>query len=128
MRYLLDTHTFLWWILDDPRLSPRADAIVRDPNNEIWFSAASAWEIAIKAGLGRITFDDDPVELVPKQIAANGFRNLPIESEHALRASRLVPLHRDPFDRMLVAQAMTEKMILLTADEMIARYGVETIW
>ena len=66
MRYLLDTHAFLWWIVDDPRLSAPAAAIIRDPGNEIWFSAASAWEIAIKARLGRITFEDDPVEFIPQ--------------------------------------------------------------
>ncbi|TAK28764.1 MAG: type II toxin-antitoxin system VapC family toxin [Chloroflexota bacterium] len=128
MRYLLDTHTFLWWIVDDPRLSPRVSAIIQDPNNEIWFSAASAWEIAIKAKLGRIKFEDDPVELIPQQVTANGFRNLPIQSDHALHVSRLALLHRDPFDRVLAAQALVEKMMLLTADQMMARYGVQVVW
>lgn len=103
MRYLLDTHTFLWWIVDDPRLSSRSRAIIKEPNNEIYFSAASAWEIAIKAQLGRITFEDDPAAFIPQQIAANGFMNLPIRSEHALHVSTLPLLHRDPFDRILVA-------------------------
>lgn len=128
MRYLLDTHTFLWWIVDDPQLSPRAGAIIRDPSNEIWFSATSAWEIAIKAQLGRITFEDDPVEFIPQQVAANGFRHLPIQSDHALHVSRLALLHRDPFDRMLVAQALIERMVLLTADQTIAKYDVQVVW
>lgn len=128
MRYLLDTHTFLWWIVDDLRLSSRARAIIQDPGNEIWFSAASAWEMAIKAQLGRITFEDDLVAFVPQQVAANGFKNLPIQSEHALRVSRLPLLHRDPFDRILVAQALTERMPLLTGDQTIASYDVEVVW
>ena len=128
MRYLLDTHAFLWWIVDDPRLSAPAAAIIRDPGNEIWFSAASAWEIAIKARLGRITFEDDPVEFIPQQVAAGGFRDLPIRSDHALHASRLAPLHRDPFDRILAAQALVEKMALLTADQRMPRYGVQVVW
>ncbi|HEX9017473.1 MAG TPA: type II toxin-antitoxin system VapC family toxin, partial [Chloroflexota bacterium] len=78
MRYLLDTHAFLWWILDDPRLSTRAISVMRDPDNEILFSAASAWEIAIKAQLGRISFETDPADLIPRQIAANGFTSLPV--------------------------------------------------
>ena len=128
VRCLLDTHTFLWWIVDDPRLSARASALIRDPSNEIWFSAASAWEIAIKAQLGRITFEDDLVEFIPRQVAVNGFRNLPIQSDHALHVSRLALLHRDPFDRMLAAQALVEKMVLLTADQTLSRYGVQVIW
>lgn len=128
MPYLLDTQTFLWWIVDDPRLSARAAAIIRDPNSEIWFSAASAWEIAIKAQLGRITFEDDPVEFIPRQVVANGFRNLPIQSDHALHVLKLPLLHRDPFDRMLAAQALVEKMVLLTADQTMPAYGVQVIW
>lgn len=128
MRYLLDTHAFLWWIVDDLRLSSRTRAIIQDPSNEIWFSAASAWEIAIKAQLGRISFEDDLVAFIPQQVAANGFKNLPVHCEHALRVSRLPLLHRDPFDRILVAQALTERMPLLTDDQIVASYDVEVVW
>lgn len=128
MRYLLDTHAFLWWILADPRISPRAAAIIQDHANEIWFSAASAWEIAIKAQLGRITFEDDLVECIPRQVVANGFKHLPIQAKHALQVARLPPLHRDPFDRMLVAQALVEQMVLLSADQAIAKYDVTVVW
>ncbi len=128
MRYLLDTHAFLWWILDDPRLSRRAGAIIRDPDNEVLFSAASAWEIAIKAQLGRITFEDDLAELIPHQVAANGFVSLAVTTDHALQVSALPMLHRDPFDRMLVAQAQREKVALLSADPAVAQYAVETLW
>ena len=128
MRYLLDTHAFLWWVLDDPRLSRAAADAIRDPANEILFSAASAWEIAIKAHLGRIAFEDDLAEFIPRQMVANGFMNLPITIDHALQVARLPLLHRDPFDRMLVAQAQREKTVLLTADPAIAQYGVDVIW
>ncbi|MDO8672015.1 MAG: type II toxin-antitoxin system VapC family toxin [Dehalococcoidia bacterium] len=128
MRYLLDTHAFLWWIMADPRLSTRAMEIVRDAGNEIWFSAASAWEIAIKARLGRITFAEDPVSFIPRQIAANGFKNLVVENEHALFVCALPLLHRDPFDRLLIAQASVEKMMLLTADRAFAMYDVPVVW
>lgn len=128
MRYLLDTHAFLWWILDDPRLSRRAAAIIADAGNEILFSAASAWEIVIKAQFGRIAFEDNIVEFIPRQVSANGFRNLPVHSEHALHVSKLPLLHRDPFDRMLVAQAQIEKVPLLTADQAVAQYQIEVVW
>lgn len=128
MRYLLDTHAFLWWILDDPRLSTRAISVMRDPDNEILFSAASAWEIAIKAQLGRISFETDPADLIPRQIAANGFTSLPVSVDHALMVSALPAIHRDPFDRMLVAQAQREKAVLLSADPAIGRYPVEIVW
>ncbi|MBI4320540.1 MAG: type II toxin-antitoxin system VapC family toxin [Chloroflexi bacterium] len=128
MRYLLDTHAFLWWVLDDARLSPHAGATIRDPGNEIWFSAASAWEIATKAQLGRIAFERDPVQFIPQQVAANGFRSLAIQSDHALHVSKLPLYHRDPSDRILVAQAFIEEMILLTADPTLAQYGVQVLW
>ena len=128
MRCLLDTHTFLWWVVDDPRLSTTAAAAIRDPANEILFSAASAWEIAIKAHLGRIRFEDDLVEFIPRQVAANGFMNLPITTDHALQVSRLPLLHRDPFDRMLIAQAQREKTALISADPAITQYSVDVIW
>lgn len=128
MRYLLDTHTFLWWILDDPRLSSQVRAIIQEPEHEILFSAASAWEIAIKAQLGRIDLQEDPTEFIPQQITANGFSIVPIELPHAVQIFRLPLLHRDPFDRILIAQAQVEHLPLLTADPAIARYPVSVIW
>lgn len=128
MRYLLDTHTFLWWITDDERLSPKARDLMRDRRNVLYLSAASAWEIAIKASLGRLEFSGDPEKMVPEQMALNAIEALPIQITHALRVHRLPPHHRDPFDRMLVAQSQLEDLPLLTDDAQIRKYQVEVAW
>lgn len=104
MRALLDTHAFLWWIMADPRLSATARRILEDGATQIMFSAASGWEIAIKTRLGKLTIVDDPRRYVSEQIARNGFDVLPITLAHALHVWTLPDHHRDPFDRMLVAQ------------------------
>lgn len=127
MRYLLDTHTFLWWITGDSRLSPRVGAIVENPDNEILLSVVSAWEISIKVGLGRLKLPGFP-DLIPQQLVANGFVALPVAVPHALEVSKVPLLHRDPFDRMLVAQAWVEDLPVLTADQAIAQYDVSVIW
>ena len=98
MRYLLDTHTFLWWIVDDPQLSSKVKALLRDAQNEIFFSAASAWEISIKAQLGRIMVHGDPADIIPQQIADNGFATLPISVRHALHVFKLASIRCDPFE------------------------------
>src|SRR6185437_4026635 len=118
MRHLLDTHTFVWWINDDRQLSPRVRQIIGSPEHELLFSAASAWELAIKAQLGRIDLPSDLSEFIRRQLAVNGFVALPITVEHALRVAGLPPLHRDPFDRLLIAQALLEDVPLLTADRL----------
>jgi PIN domain nuclease of toxin-antitoxin system len=128
MNVLLDTHAFLWWIADDPRLSQTARDAISDPDNEILVSAASAWEIAIKVGIGRLTVPAPAKRFVPSQVQRNGFVALPIQFEHALGAEGLPRHHKDPFDRMLVAQARAEKLILVTDDPLIQRYNVETLW
>ena len=128
MRYLLDTHTFLWWITDDSRLSVHVREIIRDPSNEILFSVASAWEITIKAQLGRFELPTDPASLIQEQLAANGFATLPIDLHHALSVAKLPLFHRDPFDRMLVAQALADQIPLLTADPAISQYDISVIW
>jgi PIN domain nuclease of toxin-antitoxin system len=128
MRYLLDTHTFLWWITDDRQLSSVVRQIIAAPEHEILFSAASAWEAAIKAQLGRISLPNDPTEFVRRQISINGFVPLPITMEHALGVASLPPLHRDPFDRLLIAQALLEDVPLLTADHLITQYPVHVVW
>lgn len=128
MPYLLDTHTFLWWTTGDLRLSPRVRAIVQQPGNEIFLSTVSIWEISIKAQLRRLEFDYDPTVVIPQPIAAYGLAVLPIEVRQALQVYRLPLLHRDPFDRLLVAQAMIEDLPLLTADPSIAQYQVSVIW
>jgi PIN domain nuclease of toxin-antitoxin system len=128
MRYLLDTHTFLWWITDDERLSSRARDLIRDRRNTLYLSAASAWEIAIKASLGRLEFAGDPEKMVPEQMALNAIEALPIQIAHALRVHVLPPHHRDPFDRLLVAQSQLEDLPLITDDVEIPRYPVEVAW
>lgn len=128
MRLLLDTHAFLWWITDDARLSDRARRSIADQRNAVFFSAASGWEIVLKAGLGRLTFLQDPERLIPEHVAANAFEVLPVHLHHALRIHSLPPLHRDPFDRVLVAQALSEQMVLVSGDPHIAQYAVEVVW
>ncbi len=128
MRLLLDTHAFLWWITDDKRLSRSARDLIADGANEVFFSAASAWEIVIKARLGRVVLPEEPERFIAEQITANAFQVLPVHLHHALKVHGLPDLHRDPFDRMLVAQAMGEEMALLSGDPQIARYPVDVVW
>lgn len=122
-RILLDTHVLLWWLSDDPRLGSEARRLVGDAANSIHVSAASTWEIAIKQGAGKVTSPDDLDGIVDRE----GFEKLPISLYHGQQAGRLPLLHRDPFDRMLIAQAQAEGLDILTADEQIPRYGVHTI-
>lgn len=128
MRVLLDTHTFLWWITDDPRLSPHARKIIGDGENALFFSAASGWEVAIKARLGRLRLPDALERFIPEQLALNAIESLPVQMSHALRVHALPDYHRDPFDLLLVAQAQLEGLPILTEDAQIARYQVKTIW
>ena len=121
MKALLDTHAFLWWIADDPRLSSRVRKIIGDGENGLYLSAASGWEMAIKVGLGRLALPE-PERFIPEQMANNAIFPLPIRMSHALRVHSLPGHHRDPFDRMLVAQAQLEGLPILTADPRIAQY------
>ena len=128
MKILLDTHAFLWWITDSPKLSARAGAVIRDGRNTLFLSAACGWEIAIKTQLGRLHLPQRPERFIPDQLARNGMESLPISITHALHVANLPALHRDPFDRMLVSQAQVERLPILTADPFIAHYRIETIW
>jgi len=128
MKALLDTHTFLWWITDDPRLSPQVSEIISNGENELFISSASGWEIAIKAKLGRLQIPDDVERFISEQMAINAINSLPVQMSHALRVYRLPAHHRDGFDHLLIAQAQLENMPILTADSQIARYPVKTIW
>lgn len=120
MRILLDTHIFVWWLANDRKLPKAADPLILDPSNEIHVSAASVWEIAIKSGLGQI--EVDPL-LVVAAIPESGFKELSITAQHAIEVRALPQHHRDPFDRMLVAQSRVEPMHLLTHDKQLAAYG-----
>ncbi len=128
MRILLDTHAFLWWVTDDEQLSRRARRLIGDGRNEIFFSAASAWEIAIKSSLGRVTLPDDAERYIPAQLEQNAFGILPVQLRHAVRVTTLPDVHRDPFDRMLVAQALVEELAILSGDVRLAGYSVRVLW
>ena len=129
MRVLLDTHAFLWWITDDPRLSANARQIISNGTNELFLSAPSAWEIAIKAGLGRLRFKENNLErFIAGQLTLNTINSLSININHALRVNILDPHHRDPFDRLLVAQAQLEVLPILTSDPLFKLYSVTVLW
>jgi PIN domain nuclease of toxin-antitoxin system len=128
VKALLDAHAFIWWVLDMPNLSESCREILADGDNDLLLSAASCYEIAYKAAQGRLTLPEAPEEYIRSRLVANGFGSLPIEVSHALRAATLPVIHRDPFDRMLIAQAQIEGLPILTADPAISRYDVETIW
>lgn len=121
MKLLLDTHLLLWAAGLPDRLPADARALLAEPENELLFSPASLWEVAIKRGLGRADFQVDP-RLLRRGLLDNNYRELPISSDHAVAVDSLPPLHKDPFDRMLVAQATAEGVLLLTTDAMVARY------
>lgn len=128
MKALLDTHAFLWWISDDPRLSAPIRELVGNGESKLFLSAASGWEIAIKMRLGRLEVHGDPEQFILEQLALNDIAVLPVSISHALRTVALPGHHRDPFDRMLVAQSQIERLPIVTADPLIARYAVEVIW
>ena len=121
MKLLLDTHLLLWAAGAPDRLPGAARALIEDPDNALIFSVASLWEIAIRRGLGRDDFKVDP-RLLRRGLLDNGYDELPITSEHVVSVESLPPLHRDPFDRLLIAQATAEGVTLLTADARIAGY------
>jgi len=128
MRYLLDTHTFLWWNMDDEQLSALAKDLIADSQNEIFLSAASAWEIAIKTARGRLTLPEDPTRYVSNRLHLHGFQALPIQIHHAVQVYQLPTHHADPFDRLLIAQSQMEAMPLISIDPDIRKYNVEVIW
>lgn len=121
MKLLLDTHLLLWAAGTPERLSAATRTLIEAPENELFYSAASLWEIAIKRGLGRTDFQVD-ARVLRRGLRDNAYSELPISSEHALAIDSLPLIHKDPFDRILIAQAMVEGIILLTADALVARY------
>ena len=128
MRLLLDTSTFLWVINDAPELSSQARELFVDPENETYLSSVSAWEIAIKYGLGRLPLPEPPDRFIPAQRKQHGIDPLALDEEAALHLSRLPQLHKDPFDRMLVCQAIVHHLFILTSDDLVTQYPVRTIW
>ena len=128
MKILLDTHAFLWWILDLPRLSIRARSAIEDKSNIILFSAAGAWEIVIKSQLGKITLPDASDVFIIEQMIVNAFEPLAISIEHVIQLRALPVHHRDPFDRIMIAQCQAENLLFLTSDPLIKQYSVNTLW
>jgi PIN domain nuclease of toxin-antitoxin system len=127
VRVLLDTSTVLWLAEESPRLSPLAKTVVESADNEVLYSIASVWEIAIKVSLGRLRIGTDLAGFV-RDLERHRFTRLPLEVAHTSRVIGLPWIHRDPFDRMLVAQAQVEGLVLVTNDGKIAAYDVETLW
>ena len=128
MNLLLDTHAFLWWVAASGELSRKAKSAIGSARNECFVSVASGWEIAIKVSLGKLRIDGALDRFLPEQLAANGFRALAIDLKHAARVATLPFHHRDAFDRLLVAQALEEDLAIVTADPVIAKYGVRRVW
>lgn len=126
MNLLLDTHLLLWAASEPQRLSKKVRAMLIDPGNRLIFSSASLWEIGIKCGIGRPDFTIDPRRLW-RMLLASDYQELFVTGEHALTAGELPPLHKDPFDRILVAQARCESLLLLTVDKAVAKYGAAVL-
>ncbi len=128
MKCLLDTNVFLWGLSAEHKLNSSAQEILKASSSELYFSAAGSWEIAIKFALGSLPLPKAPSEYIPYALRVWAVRALDITHEHALRAGELPAHHRDPFDRMLIAQAIAEKMTLLTADRVFQKYKVDMIF
>ena len=128
MKLLLDTCTFLWIVSGAPELSDRARALFADPENDAYLSTVSDWEMALKHAIGRLPMPEPPARFVPAQRKAHGIESLPLDEEAALHLDRLPALHQDPFDRMLVCQAIGHGLAIVTPDRLIAQYPVRIVW
>jgi PIN domain nuclease of toxin-antitoxin system len=128
VRVLLDTCTFLWIVTDAPEFSDRAREIFQDPDHLVYLSAISTWEIAVKYSLGRLPLPESPETYVPRLRQKHGVEALPLDEEATLHLIRLPALHRDPFDRMMICQAIVGGMVILTPDEAITQYPVRSLW
>ncbi|MDP2804649.1 MAG: type II toxin-antitoxin system VapC family toxin [Gallionellaceae bacterium] len=128
MKLLLDTHVFLWWVSDAPELSDAARAAISDPGNTCYLSLASCWELSIKSSIGKLKLKKPVERFISEQMQKNGFLLLNIELRHVAKVESLELHHRDPFDRLLVTQAKTERMTLVTADAVLSDYGIRCIW
>lgn len=128
MALLLDTHTYLWFVTGDPRLSPTAAARIRNPDERALVSVVTAWEIVIKVGTGKLVLDSPVEEMWSRSILANNFEPLEVTARHVFAVSPLPQHHRDPFDRLLIAQAIAEGLPIVSADVVFDAYPVERIW
>jgi PIN domain nuclease of toxin-antitoxin system len=128
MRYLLDTTVFVWSLKEPEKLNKSALGVLEDNGQEVFLSAVSSWEIVIKAAIGKLTLPKDPAQLLAETLTKFAIQPLSITHAHSLAVGELTLYHRDPFDRMLVAQARSENMVLMTADMVMEKYPVETLW
>jgi PIN domain nuclease of toxin-antitoxin system len=128
MRLLLDTHTIIWWILDSPQLSPTARLALTDFENSVFVSASSAWEITTKYRIGKLPQAEPFVHAFSESIRKQGFRELPVSMDHAARAGLLSGQHRDPFDRILIAQALAESLLIISNEKLFDSFGVQRLW
>jgi PIN domain nuclease of toxin-antitoxin system len=128
LRLLLDTCTFLWILADAPELSFEALDLFTEPENEVYLSSVSTWEIAVKHGLGRLPLPQPLMEFIPSMRASHGIEPLSLDEESTLYVSRLPPYHKDPFDRMLICQAIVHNLVILTPDDEVRQYPVRTKW
>jgi PIN domain nuclease of toxin-antitoxin system len=127
MKLLLDTHTFIWFVEDDKHLAIKTKRLIEDPDNEIFLSIASLWEMAIKLQLNKLELSH-PIEKVIELAIHNGFVFLPILPEHIIALTKLEFFHRDPFDRIIIAQSITGELAIITRDKFFDDYGVDRIW
>lgn len=128
MKLLLDTQCWLWWFSQPEKLSEESITQIADNTNEIWFSVASVWEIGIKVAIGKLPLPEQIDDYISSRMIQLGARSLEITASHALQAAALPLLHRDPFDRMLIAQSKMEAMTIVSADSMFDQYDVSVIW
>jgi len=127
MSYLLDTHTFMWWVLDNPKLNKETRTLMSETDAGLFLSAASAWEMVIKAQVGKLILPEPVIDFIRKQLVLNDIASLDITTEHALKVFSLPLHHKDPFDRMLIAQAIVEDLTIITNDELIRQYDVQVV-
>lgn len=125
MSYLLDTHIFLWWVLDNPKLDGKTRALMSETDASLFLSAASAWEMVIKSQVGKLILPEPIIDFIQKQLVLNDIESLDITTDHALKVFKLPLYHKDPFDRMLIAQSLVEDVTIITNDEMIKKYDVQ---
>ncbi len=128
MRYLLDTHVLIWWLTENRRLSSSACRIIKSYRNHLFWSTASSWELSIKCALGRLEFEEPLESLLPSELAKNQIEIMPIQNEEAILAGQLPMHHKDPFDRMLIAQANIESMGIITNDSKFRLYEADIYW
>lgn len=128
MKILLDTHCWLWWIASPEKLRPQACRQIADKNHVIYLSVASLWEIAIKYSIGKLPLPETPWEFVPKRLVRDAITPLPIEARHALYVAELPLHHKDPFDRLIISQAMQQDLPIMTVDRQLEPYDAKIIW